>query len=391
MKRDIKIFAICLYGLFQMLSLKSAFGQTIDSIPRANQQQILFHSIAVNEDRTIWIHLPPEYNWVTDNYPVLYLLDGGSHFKYVSEMVDYLSGFESNYISKMIVVAIPNTDRGRDFTPIFTSKEKRDTSINNGAAKFLSFIRNELIPHIDKTYRTQPYRILEAHSLGGLFGIYANETHPNLFQASIIISPALTGGEDKVNVMQDFTSYLKSNRQLKSKIFVTIGKEETQAVDLLIQQLKIYAPKSFQWSFKKYEEENHFSVPYKSMYDGLKFIYSNWHTEVFLNSKKISYADIKNHFEKLSEEFGYAIKPTEDFLNQCGYQQLNFKHVAEAIEFFQQNIKSHPKSFNVYDSMGEAYMLNGQRDLAIENYEKSIAINPDNVNGKTMLKKLKSE
>lgn len=374
-----------------MLSLKSAFGQTIDSIPRANQQQILFHSIAVNEDRTIWIHLPPEYNWVTDNYPVLYLLDGGSHFKYVSEMVDYLSGFESNYISKMIVVAIPNTDRGRDFTPIFTSKEKRDTSINNGAAKFLSFIRNELIPHIDKTYRTQPYRILEAHSLGGLFGIYANETHPNLFQASIIISPALTGGEDKVNVMQDFTSYLKSNRQLKSKIFVTIGKEETQAVDLLIQQLKIYAPKSFQWSFKKYEEENHFSVPYKSMYDGLKFIYSNWHTEVFLNSKKISYADIKNHFEKLSEEFGYAIKPTEDFLNQCGYQQLNFKHVAEAIEFFQQNIKSHPKSFNVYDSMGEAYMLNGQRDLAIENYEKSIAINPDNVNGKTMLKKLKSE
>lgn len=391
MKRDIKIFAICLYGLFQMLSLKSAFGQTIDSIPRANQQQILFHSIAVNEDRTIWIHLPPEYNWVTDNYPVLYLLDGGSHFKYVSEMVDYLSGFESNYISKMIVVAIPNTDRGRDFTPIFSSKEKRDTSINNGAAKFLSFIKNELIPHIDKTYRTQPYRILEAHSLGGLFGIYANETHPNLFQASIIISPALTGGEDKVNVMQDFTSYLKSNRQLKSKIFVTIGKEETQAVDLLIQQLKIYAPKSFQWSFKKYEEENHFSVPYRSMYDGLKFIYSNWHTEVFLNPKKISYADIKNRFEKLSEEFGYAINPTEDFLNQCGYQQLNFKHVAEAIEFFQQNIKSHPKSFNVYDSMGEAYMLNGQRDLAIENYERSIAINPDNVNGKTMLKKLKSE
>ncbi len=374
-----------------MLSLKSAFGQTIDSIPRANQQQILFHSIAVNEDRTIWIHLPPEYNWVTDNYPVLYLLDGGSHFKYVSEMVDYLSGFESNYISKMIVVAIPNTDRGRDFTPIFSSKEKRDTSINNGAAKFLSFIKNELIPHIDKTYRTQPYRILEAHSLGGLFGIYANETHPNLFQASIIISPALTGGEDKVNVMQDFTSYLKSNRQLKSKIFVTIGKEETQAVDLLIQQLKIYAPKSFQWSFKKYEEENHFSVPYRSMYDGLKFIYSNWHTEVFLNPKKISYADIKNRFEKLSEEFGYAINPTEDFLNQCGYQQLNFKHVAEAIEFFQQNIKSHPKSFNVYDSMGEAYMLNGQRDLAIENYERSIAINPDNVNGKTMLKKLKSE
>lgn len=67
------------------------------------------------------------------------------------------------------------------------------------------------------------------------------------------------------------------------------------------------------------------------------------------------------------------------------------KHIDEAIEFFKLNIKLHPNSFNVYDSMGEAYMINGQKSLAIENCEKSIAINPQNENGKEMLKKLKSE
>lgn len=387
MNRDFKIFTFPIFGLFFILFSKSVSGQTIDSIPLTNQQQVLIHSRAINEDRTIWIHTPPEYAISTDTYPVLYLLDGGSHFKYVSEMADFLSDFEINLISKMIVVAIPNTDRGRDFTPKFDLKAKEE----NGADKFLSFIEDEIVPYIDKSYRTEPYRILEAHSLGGLFGIYAKETKPNLFQASIIISPALTGDKNKLKVMEDFASYLKKNTLLSGKMFISLGNENTQAIDLLKQQLKTFAPKSFKWSYKEYKEENHFSVPYKSMYDGLRFIYNDWHTEVFLNPNKVLYKDIEKHFKKLSKEFGYTINPTEDFLNQCGYQQLRFKHYEEAIEFFKQNIKLHSNSFNVYDSMGEAFMVNGQKALAIENYEKSILLNPNNEGAKAMLKKLKSE
>ncbi|WP_264537439.1 alpha/beta hydrolase-fold protein [Flavobacterium sp. N1736] len=384
MKKDIYKFTFYVCGIFLFLFPKHAVGQIIDSIPSANQQQILIHSKAINEDRTIWIHTPPEYKTSTDTYPILYLLDGGSHFKYVSEMVDFLSGFETNFISKMIIVAIPNTERGRDFTPRFDLKE-------NGADNFLSFIKDELVPYIDKNYRTQPYRILEAHSLGGLFGIYANEKSPDLFQALIVISPALTGDKNREKVMDDFNSYLKENKQLSRKIFVTIANEDTQAVDLLTKQLKMSAPKSFEWSYKEYKEENHFSVPYKSMYDGLRFIYRNWHTEAFLNPNKILYTDIENHFKKLSKEFGYTINPTEDFINQSGYQQLRFKHIEEAIAFFKENVRLHPNSFNVYDSLGEAYMINGQKSLAIENYEKSITINPNNENGKEVIKKLKSK
>lgn len=384
MKKDIQRFTVYVCGLFLILFSKSVAAQTIDSIPPANQKQFLIHSKAINEDRTIWVHTPPEYATSTDTYPVLYLLDGGSHFKYVSEMVDFLSDFETNFISKMIIFAIPNTERGRDFTPRFDVKE-------NGANNFLNFIKDELVPYIDKNYRTQPYRILEAHSLGGLFGIYANENAPDLFQASIFISPALTGDQNREKVMEDFVSYLKKNKQLSRKFFVTIANEDKQAINLLTKQLKTFAPKSFEWSYKEYKDENHFSVPYKSIYDGLRFIYKNWHTEAFLNANKISYQDIENHYKDLSKEFGYTINPTEDFINQLGYQQLRFKHIEEAIEFLKQNIILHPNSFNVYDSMGEAYMINGQKSLAIENYEKSIAINPQNENGREMIRKLKGE
>jgi enterochelin esterase-like enzyme len=100
MKKQIQRFSICICGLFLIFFSQNAAAQTIDSIPPANQQQFLIHSKAIKEDRTIWIHTPPEYNTSTDTYPVLYLLDGGSHFKYVSEMVDFLSDFETNFIQR---------------------------------------------------------------------------------------------------------------------------------------------------------------------------------------------------------------------------------------------------------------------------------------------------
>jgi len=75
-------------------------------------------------------------------------------------------------------------------------------------------------------------------------------------------------------------------------------------------------------------------------------------------------------------------------LNQLGYTLLYGGHQQEAITVFQRNVQDYPQSFNVYDSLGEAYMQTGQKELAIKNYEKSLELNPKNDNGKEMLKKL---
>lgn len=58
---------------------------------------------------------------------------------------------------------------------------------------------------------------------------------------------------------------------------------------------------------------------------------------------------------------------------------------------FKLNVGLYPKSFNVYDSLGEGYMNAGEKELAIKNYEKSIEINPKNDNGTLMLEKLKGK
>ncbi|MGS2763676.1 alpha/beta hydrolase-fold protein [Sinomicrobium sp. M5D2P9] len=364
----------------------------LDSIPVNNDKAFLIHSKELNEPRSIWIHLPADYYSTKKSYPVLYVLDGEGHFKYVSDLVDYLSGYDRNRTPEMIVVAIPNVDRGRDLTPVqlFNGKTRQvETSDTDGGYDFLQFIQNELVPYVNTNYRTAPYRILAGHSLAGLFSLYTKVTSPDLFNVTILMSPAIDIDSGNTKILDDFQSFLKNHQNLSDRFFISIGNENTRAVDAIVKQLRKFAPKSMDWNFKKYEDENHFSVTYKSMFDALKFIYKDWFIDNYATTN-MTYDEIRSHFDKLSEEFGYTIVPGEDFMNNYGYKQLRSNNIDDAIKIFKQNIQNYPGSWNVYDSMGEAYMKKGKRQLAIENYEKSIALNPDNEDGKEMLKKLKT-
>ena len=80
---------------------------------------------------------------------------------------------------------------------------------------------------------------------------------------------------------------------------------------------------------------------------------------------------------------------TEARINAAGYSLLSSKKIDEAIELFMLNVKLYPKAWNTYDSLGEAYALKGNKELAIKNYEKSVELNPKNDTGKEALAKLK--
>ena len=82
---------------------------------------------------------------------------------------------------------------------------------------------------------------------------------------------------------------------------------------------------------------------------------------------------------------------SEGDLNELGYRLLGRKRVPEAIEILKLNVEAYPASANVYDSLGEAYAVSGNMPLAIQNYEKSLSLDPSNTNAAMMLKKLKGQ
>jgi len=78
----------------------------------------------------------------------------------------------------------------------------------------------------------------------------------------------------------------------------------------------------------------------------------------------------------------------ENELNNLGYQLMKVGKTKDAVEILKLNAEMFPNSANVYDSLGEACMMNGDNKSAKENYEKSLELNPKNDNAAKMLKKL---
>lgn len=84
-----------------------------------------------------------------------------------------------------------------------------------------------------------------------------------------------------------------------------------------------------------------------------------------------------------------AFQPLERDLNDWAYRMLNGGgKPKEALEIFKLNVHLYPTSSNVYDSVAEAYAANGQRELAIQNYKRSLELDPKNTNAVRQLKKL---
>lgn len=92
------------------------------------------------------------------------------------------------------------------------------------------------------------------------------------------------------------------------------------------------------------------------------------------------------HYNKIKAADQYDLNENE--MNQIGYRLMGEDKNEEALQVFKWNVEAFPKSANVYDSYGEAFMKLGQNEQAIENYKKSIELNPGNQNGIDMLKKL---
>ena len=79
---------------------------------------------------------------------------------------------------------------------------------------------------------------------------------------------------------------------------------------------------------------------------------------------------------------------SEGELHRLGYQLLNAKKIEAGIEILKLNVQAYPNSHNTYDSLGEGYMANGQKELAIQNYKRSLELNPKNTNAAEILNKL---
>ena len=233
----------------------------------------LFSGI-VNDNFMIDISLPENYNEnENERYPVLYMTDGnwrrGQH-KPIHEMTN------TENVEEMIVVGISYPD---DYNP--DSIRVRD--LITSADKFLGFILHELIPYIDKNYRTiTTDRTLWGSSFGGYFAMYvlfhACDTTKDVFKNYIVASPAAfrtTKFNDKDMNLFDYERIMfEKTNELKENLYITVGGVETQyfkdSFNNLVRVLKERNYKDFY--FKSYIDpgKDHYTVWEPALYTGIK-------------------------------------------------------------------------------------------------------------------------
>lgn len=179
----------------------------------------------------LYIKLPSGYSTSHNQntrYPVVYLTDAANNFQIVSGSTNF--PMNNNKIESAIIVGIswqkglpPQNSRVRDYTPTKANNWKRETG---GAGTHLTFIRNEVIKHIESNYRADPNkRTYFGYSLGGLFGAYVLLTQPDTFSNCILGSPSLWFDNKYIFELESKTA--KKIKDLDANVFISIGDLET--------------------------------------------------------------------------------------------------------------------------------------------------------------------
>lgn len=366
------------------------------------------NSKILNEKRSIWIYKPDNFD-LQKKYPVVYLLDGDWHFISVVGMLQQLSYINGNTICpEMIVVGIPVKDRYRDLTPTCDSLYSKTSG---GYNNFISFVSKELIPHIDSTYPTAPYKMLIGHSLGGLTVMNTLIRFPDMFNAYVAIDPSIWWN-NQIS-LKEAKKVFSSSRFENKRLYLAIANNMNKGMDTtsvrkdntrntlairsnleLSDILKANTDNKLNFQTKYYSNESHGSIPLIATYDALHFIFDYYNFPM----DKSDYADttialadrMKNHYIDVSRKMGYKISPSESIVNSLGYNALYMNNFKLAEYFFKMNIENYGNSNNAFDSMGDYYIAVGNNEQAIIMYKKALSIF-DNIETRKKLESIKKQ
>lgn len=336
--------------------------------PAATTRAVALASAVYGAERRLVVRLPPGYERGARRYPVLYLTDGSRQLPLLAQTVQFLAAH--GRIPELILVGIDPVDRTNELTPTpgAVPGEAFDTRTAGGADRFLAFLEREVVPHVEATYRTEPFRILHGHSFGGLFALHTLTARPGLFQARIAIAPTLTwNGGEPVRRVRELVAAAKDPSGL---LVVTMGDEPAQLPQLEALREALAGAGRLRSEVVRLEDEDHGTVVFGSSYRGLKASFAGWRMPVAEGGigPRGGAAAVEAHYARLSERLGWRIVPPEVVVNLAGYQQLRDGEVDAAILTFQKNVAWHPESANVHDSLGEAFERAGRLADAAREY-----------------------
>ncbi len=327
----------------------------------------ILHSQILNEDRTLLVNLPQGYDETTNSYPVLYILYGGQPQGYFAEAVHIVDRLnEASRIPDMIIVGVKNTDRYRDCLPINRNGEP------GGADNFLKFFIEELIPFVDKSYRTKDFRILLGPQAGAAFSVYALMENPGLFRVNIATNPFWIRS-NREYMLTKANDFFGKEGSLDSFLFITSNtSDDNEATMEYLQKFTSVIEKGrkrdFAFILNPLEKREVGIISSPGLKKGLETFFAEYRfpAEIQIDG----FEDLKQYYQNLSQKYGYEVDIPEFTLIRQGDKLEERDKLEEAKILYEYVVKKYPHDLNSYARLADLYRRWGNYNLAIKYYEQ---------------------
>lgn len=268
MRRSLKLTSIII------LISAGSFVLNAQNFNLYNTEEKIFPAKNVADTFHIFISLPSDYAENSKTYSVLYVLDGDIAFGMAASIARYLQ--VGGNIPELIIVGIGygSIDRSAG------NKSRRDyrPTAEGGAENFLSFLKDELIPYVDSTYRTIPGdRALSGYSSGGLFALYTLFKQPETFNRYIVGSPYLVWNDYSIYNYEENSPDKIEDKELN--VFISVGSEESDEkyfnpIDELVTKIHDRNYSGLRLETKVFDGSTHLMGPPEVLTHGLISVFS---------------------------------------------------------------------------------------------------------------------
>lgn len=288
--------------IFLIVILLSFYGELFGQKKTINVENFTLSSEVLKEEQQIKVYLPENYESTSQQYPVLYVLDGERYFlNGITYQKNLTFQDKSPYF---IVVGIMNNDN-----------TKRKKYFHNQSDDYIKFIEKELVKYIDKNYRTLNERILFGWEMGAFLAIEIFNRHPSFFKSFILASPTHINTE-RINATSEM---LKNKKELNNFFYMTLGLSETWALEHTnswVNALEQNAPQKLSWKYEILEDENHYSTPLMAINKGLSLIFKDYEPKRFYSLEDfIEFGGIEavsQYYKKRGQRYGIVTNIHDD-------------------------------------------------------------------------------
>ncbi|MBE0364601.1 hypothetical protein PULV_a2327 [Pseudoalteromonas ulvae UL12] len=364
----VSFFIVCSHIAFAQSDVKQ---QSTDSF----QHTHTFKSVVLNEERTVVVQLPKSYQAEPNKiYPVIYRLDGAGNIPLASAVIERLQN--DNRAPEVIIVAIENTNRLRDLYPTVNKEPQGPVGEGGGAATFLTFFEEELIPLVNKNYRTHNYKVISGASAGGVFSLYALQANPKLFQAHIAYSPAVWWNYGAS--VKSSKEFIEKAKNLNSYVYINIGEEAgimRERYDELQQAMESHKVRGLRFFNDAFAGISHNLTTAAGAFNAYYNLFLP--KQMPMSALTEDVASIDQYYKTLSQQWGEQISPPDRAVRLLGYNLTDNKQFTRAIEVFKYNIKNHPQSVDALSALSYGYEMQGDTRQALIQIEAALDIVDD--------------